>query len=847
MAATLLGTVAAGGYVVGNIGINTDTTDMLSAELPFRQADIEITNAFPQFSKNILIVVDGPSPDLVNAAADLLTARLSGATDLFGFVYDPAGEDFFQQNGLLYQNLDDLYALSDRLALAQPMLGVLWNDPSLVGLFGVLELAIDNGLNGGGAADLNMDFVFDAMAGVVEAQARGAPDRLSWSRLMMGADSSALAGQRFIITQPVLDFESLAPAGHAIDEVRRLAVELDLAGRYGARVRLSGDAALAHEELKSVQQGLGLAGVLSAILVTLLLGVGLRAPSLVVATFITLVAGLVWTAAFATAAVGTLNLISVAFAVLFVGLSVDFGIHFGLRYKEGIDRGDGNGAALAQAAEGVGGALTLSAVAAMIGFFSFMPTSYVGLAELGLIAGAGMFIALAANLTVLPAMLTLWTPGPSPPHLGALGTRKASAFIARHARPIVIGAVGLGLAAAVLLPDVRFDFDPLHLKDEGTESVQVIHELLGDEQVNPYNIQILATELESAKALAAQLAPLGSVDKVVTLASYVPEDQGEKLEVIESTALFLAPSFAAPGRAPPPGDEARGKALNHFHERISTLATMMGGESPVARLATALDGLKSARGFGPEVTSDLDQRLLSTLAPRLKSLRHALGARAVDESDLPPSLAARMVAADGRARIEVYPKEDLRQRASLRRFVEEVRTVAPGAIGAPVIIEAAGEAVVSAFIQAAAIAVVLISILLFTLLRRTSDVLLVFAPLTLAALLTVAASVLFGLPFNFANVIVLPLLFGLGVASGIHLVLRERTERGANDVMLTSTPRAVMFSALTTIGSFGSIALSGHPGTSSMGTLLTIAITLTLISTLVVLPALMALRSKSAP
>ena len=113
--------------------------------------------------------------------------------------------------------------------------------------------------------------------------------------------------------------------------------------------------------------------------------------------------------------------------------------------------------------------------------------------------------------------------------------------------------------------------------------------------------------------------------------------------------------------------------------------------------------------------------------------------------------------------------------------------------------------------------------------------------------MTVAASVLFGLPFNFANVIVLPLLFGLGVASGIHLVLRERTERGANDVMLTSTPRAVMFSALTTIGSFGSIALSGHPGTSSMGTLLTIAITLTLISTLVVLPALMALRSKSAP
>jgi predicted RND superfamily exporter protein len=180
----------------------------------------------------------------------------------------------------------------------------------------------------------------------------------------------------------------------------------------------------------------------------------------------------------------------------------------------------------------------------------------------------------------------------------------------------------------------------------------------------------------------------------------------------------------------------------------------------------------------------------------------------------------------------------------LRRFVGAVRAVALHATGSPVVILEAGNTVVGAFRDAAVLAFVAIAVLLAVLLRRLRDVALVFSPLVLAALLTVAASVLFGLPFNFANVIVLPLLFGLGVANGIHLVLRRRDQGGVTEVMASSTPRAVVFSALTTIGSFASIALSSHPGTASMGMLLTIAITLTLACTLIVLPALMRLDEK---
>jgi hypothetical protein len=208
--------------------------------------------------------------------------------------------------------------------------------------------------------------------------------------------------------------------------------------------------------------------------------------------------------------------------------------------------------------------------------------------------------------------------------------------------------------------------------------------------------------------------------------------------------------------------------------------------------------------------------------------------------DLPPEIRAREIDASGRARVQAFPKADLRDAAALRDFVAAVRDVAPRATGTPVVILEAGDAVIRAFQQAAAISLVLVLALAAVVLRRLRDVVLVFAPLLLAALLTVAATVVFAIPFNLANVIVLPLMFGLGVAGSIHMVLRARDATAPEDLFATSTPRAVVFSALTTIGSFGSIALSGHPGTASMGLLLTIAITATLVCTLVVLPALMA-------
>ena len=845
--ASVLVSAGAAMYLAQNIRINTDTEDMLSPDLEFRRHSEELSQAFPQFSDNLVIVIDGQTPDAADDAARKLAKHLRGSPKIYGRVNDPAGSEFFRRNGFLYLDVDELYRLSDRLAEAQPFLGTLWRDPSLVGFLGMLGLAVDEAAKEKGGQSIEVAAVLAAMADVASAQALGQWRDMSWRRLMSGPSpkgDEATAKRRVLLIQPALDFASLAPAAAAMEGVREAALDLGLTPENGVRVRLTGSAALSHEELKSVEKGMGLAAMVSLVLVIGLLSIGLRSKGLVIATLATLIMGLVWTAGFAILALGTLNLISVAFAVLFIGLSIDFGIHYGLRYKEDIDAGRGHDDALLAAAANVGGALTLCAVSAAIAFYSFLPTDYLGLAELGLIAGTGMFVALFANMTVLPALLTVLPrikkrdPGRKPVEISAV-----QSFIQRHSRTVCLAALVAGVAAASTLPKAVFDFDPMNLRDPKTESVATISDLMADNRTNPYSVTVLSRNLDEARALADKMKGLDLVDGTATLADYVPADQEEKLEIISTMALFLSPAFAQGNAAGIPSSADRKAALAKFRIKLRALAGRS-GESPERNAAVALlqalagmfEVLNPDGGGTNAVIEEFEARLLRALPGRLGALNTALGAEPVTLKNLPADIRDNQIAADGRAKLEVFAKEDLRDRDALARFVAAVRTLAPSATGSSVVKFEAGNTVVGAFWQAGVISVALIMVILIIVLKRLVSAVLVFVPLVLAALLTVSASTAFGLPFNFANAIVLPLLFGLGVAGGIHLVAREREQGG---VYGTSTPRAILFSALTTIGSFGSIALSSHPGTSSMGLLLTISIALSLACTLVALPALM--------
>ena len=853
-----LATGASSFYTVEHLGINTSTSDMLSSELLFRKIYDEYRRTFPNLRNNITIVVEGETPDITEDAAAALAVRLKTEIEEFKFVFDPASDPFFITNGLLFLDEDELADLSDRLADAQPLLAALAEDMNLRGFFGVLNDAIDE-VAKGDEDPSRLIRIFHNISETIEKQQDGTPRPMSWRKMMMGGEVEQDDLRRFILVKPTLDESSLQPARKAVDIIRAAARELDLDPENGVQVRLTGGVVLSQEEMMSVIEWAGVAGVLALILVGVLVIIGLGSLRLTAATLITLVMGLVWTGGYATFAVGQLNLISVAFAVLFIGIGVDFGIQFCLRYREAIGRGQSHEEALRESASGVGGALTLAAIAAAIGFFSFVPTAYLGLSELGIISGGSMMIALFANLTVLPACLTLMPlehqDGMLPAWQGwrkiKWGPKPAPGFLLRHATGISLWALALGVAAAVTyLPRLQFDFDPMNLKDPTTESVQTALDLMKDSETSFYTIQILADNVEEAQNLGQRLEALPLVDHTEGLADFVPQDQEDKLFMIDDMALFLWPALEASPLDKPLDNDGRRKVLSELKMNLEHLIeTPLVGvlDAPARRLVNALTRFEESSLENGQSLEDLEVLLLFSLPERLKKLRQSLNAREVTVEDLPELLRQRKIAADGRTLVEVFPSESLTSNDALKRFVTAVRRVAPNATEDPVILLEGGDAVTTAFRQAGIFSLAAITVLLLIVLQSVIDTLLVLFPLALAAVFTASSSVIFGIPFNFANIIAIPLLFSLGVAYGIYLVLRERSADSIADVMTTSTPRAILFSALTTMCSFGTLAISSHLGTASMGQLLTISLTLALVCTLVVLPCLLACRKRYFP
>lgn len=842
--ATIVLSAASLTVTVQRLGINTDTSEMISRDLPFRQTWAAFKEAFPQLGNQLVIVIEAASADRADEASDAMRAALLKETERFRNVFAPSSDPFFLQNGLLFLDEDELSDLGDRLADAQPLLAKLNADQSLRGFLDVLGEAMDE-IARGGDPPPELAKTLDRVSVTLASVAAGKPVPLSWSSLI---DPAADDGpfRRYITVQPAIDFGSLAPASEAIDRIRDIAREGALRQGDSVSVRITGGAAISTEELQSVSAGASLAGLISLFLVGGLLALGLRSLRLVTAILTTLIVGLILTAGFTTLAIGHLNLISVAFAVLFIGLAVDFGIHFGLRYREEIAKGADHASALENAARGIAGPLGLCTVAAAAGFFAFVPTDYAGLSELGLIAGTSMFIALACYLIVLPAMLTLM-PLKAPIEPLAVGVG-AERWVRRHGNRVVLAAAFVGVAAVAIGSQVRFDSDPIKLRDPDTESVATYLTLLAESRTSPYTSEVLAPSLAEGDKLAERLDALESVDAAVTVSDFIPKDQDAKFEKIDTMAVFLTPLLVGGGTSGSNSDAARRKAVLDMGPKITAAAAALrnGPDDVLAGAVNRLGREVHRLGTDPLRLRVAERALLRYLPSRLQRLKGALDADDVTLDALPDRIRARYIAKDGRARVQIFPAEDLSDPVALRKFVAEVRGVAPDATDSPVEILESGRAVTNAVIQASVTAFVIVTVLLLIVLGSIRGTVLVLAPLLLAAACTVAYTVLFNAPFNFANVIVVPLLMGLGVATGIHLVMRSRL--GDADVLAeTSTPRAVIFSALTTIGSFGSLAVSSHRGTASMGELLTVAIGFTLIATLIVLPALMAvLNGKEA-
>lgn len=463
-----------------------------------------------------------------------------------------------------------------------------------------------------------------------------------------------------------------------------------------------------------------------------------------------------------------------------------------------------------------------------------MPTSYRGVAELGLIAGMGMLVAYTASMTLLPALLSLLKPPDEPHALGYQALAGADRFMKRHRIAIVVVTSVVVLAGLPSLLHLRFDFDPSSLQDPDTEAVATLQQLRGNPQFVFESAEVLKPESE-ADAVAARLSRLPEVGGTRTLASFIPADQQAKLALIAKAATSLDPALHAPPQAKP-SDSDNIAALNSAAKQLQDIAGEGSGPGAAAarRLAKDLEALAAG---DTQLRSRAEATFIEPLRIDLQRISLSLHPQQVTRATLPADLVHQWTTANGLARVEILPKGKTNDTEVVRHFAQAVLSVEPDATGEAIEVYEWGETVTSAFIEAGVLAICSIALLLLVVLRRIGDVLVTLIPLLVAAAATLEICALTGFALNYSNIIALPALVGVGVAFKIYYVMAWR--RGESNFLQSSLTRAVFFSAVMTATAFGSLWFSAHPGISSMGKLLALSLACTLAAAALFQPALM--------
>ena len=826
-----------GFYTAYNLGVNSNTSEMFDDKLPFRQIRNHYKQTFPITEDNLVVVVSGSVPELVRSVSDSIANELKKKSEFFYSVYQPTQEEFFKKHQLLFLDSAELSDLAQKVLKARPMMSFISDNYSLKGLFSFLGLMVrfssPKQLEG-------MTPLFRDMDSVLVATIEGRTSLMSWQNLMGDIPDSYDVGYSFIQVKPVLDYNRLQPVKPAIEEVKRIVSSYN---NGEVSVRITGKKAMAYEEMGSVMDGAIQASLLALVMVSLVLWLGLRSFRLIAATLITLIVGLILTAAFSTWAVGQLNMISVAFAVLYIGLGVDYAIHICLRYRElGQDNLDSR-EAIVISIKDIGPALVLSTLSTSIGFYAFVPTDFAGVSELGIIAGTGMFISLLVTLTLLPSLI--WK-------LSTFSNKKlipansnGGPIVEKYPRYIRTGTFILILVAVWLLPKVKFDYDPINLRDPKSESVSTIRELMGTQSFTPWTLNVLANDSAESVVYAQTLKPLSTVDRVLNIYSFIPENQTPKLAIIDKVQDVFSdmPTVSFDFDEVPINEQV--KAIQDFGALL--------GSPFYSEHAVASDFSKHLAQFGDSVYSleqswktqviqNLQSNLLRSLPYTISGLKNSMEADTVTFESLPKNLKDRWVGINGVLRVQVLPAAGIKSNRELRIFSNQVQHVAPEATGDLMVTIASGDTVVRSFKQAILYALMSITLILLLYLRNIKDTLLILLPLILAGAFTGALTVILDIDFNFANIIALPLLLGLGVDNGVHIVHRAKTNNSGRSLLQTSTARAILFSSLTTLFSFGNLAFSPHRGTASMGLLLTFGVIFVLFTTLVILPAFLPKR-----
>ncbi len=822
--ALLLTTVLAGTYAATEFRMYSKLGDLIRQQGEWKTQWDDYKTQFPMLIETVIVVVSSDSRAEVDFVATQLNKAFLQHQDKYSDVFSPTADVFMRDRALLYLPVDELESVSAGLIEAQPMLTRFAEDPSLRG---VLELIID------GMSNEPAEGFQRVLSSVASASDKSltANESYLWGDEFLTSDKDGLHYAMIFLKGPQ-SFSEKLPNSELLKNVRSEIAALTLPAN--TRVQLTGEVALSHEEIGAAMHGVKIAGLVSAIALIVILGFGVRSLHILMACASMLLTGVIWTAALALLLVGSFNTISLIFLVMFLGLGVDFALHYCLRFNEALYGHEKPAAAIQHSTRSVGGAISLCTVTTAIGFMGFWPTDYLGLAELGIISAAGMLVAGVLTFSFLPAFFSVFgTPSPKRSVDLALSDRFLAVLRPRK-RAVFISLGVLTVAALILDSRMYFDYSVLAMRDKNAESMRAMSELADAGEITDYSMALLSTDFAIDPNLERKLVALPEVDSVRSAHKIIPKYDEDREFILEELRDILWSAIEPSAQQAAPTPDELTTLIKETITAIQYSDSDASNTDDAQRLARSLE-----KALASSNVLLWQKNVLGDMPEQLSWLQNALTTEPPTYEQLPASVRSRLQGQDGRFQHSILPADDIVDVRSLGAYVDRVRAVAPQATGRPVVEQGVGKVVVESFKQALFYAFIAVAFILLLALRNIKYTLMVLLPLMLTAVFTVAIAVLIDMPFNMANILVLPLIFGLGVDNGIHVVDRFRNEGNVEQLVHSSTPRAVLLSTLTTIGTFASLSLSPHVGTASIGVFLTIAVGFILVFSVFLLPLLL--------
>ncbi|MEL0092595.1 MAG: MMPL family transporter [Pseudomonadales bacterium] len=796
--------------------LNSDLGQLIRPDthLDWYQANERFKRDFPQFQQTALVVITGDNARIVAQTARDLSGvlRTSGT---FSSVFAPGVDPFIETHKLYFLSLDQLKEWKKGADYNYPSMLRLADEASLNNL--ALTIADFVTANPGLPLPISLSSGLD----MFEHESPG-----DFSAFYPLVDPDQTSFTELIVVQGIQKLDQPLPNAEIVASLESLIAPFVKAGKV--EIALTGEVVLAHEEIGAALSGIEIAGLLSLILLLLILGLGLRSWPLITIIFVKLLLGTSLTLGLATMIVGSFNTLSMLFVVMFFGLGIDFSVHYVLRaMAEGrIDR-----ASLSHAFRDTSPALALCTVTSAIAFLSFVPTSYRGLAELGLISACGMVIALLLTLFFIPSACLYWTQRQQPRHPARSQQGAKTGFW-----PTQVIAQGILIGAPLLLAlsmAMTFNYSVLSMRDADSPAMRALVKLQEAGLGTDYSIQLLAGNTEEADRLRHLLEQKATVASVTTPGDLVPSEGEAKAGVLaDLETKYLDIEILAPTQSDPSETQAANQMVKDYVSE-SLLGLDQDEAAPLVRLLSVIAQYEQL----PSQRAALEQTFRATLEGELAKLLAMLGARPPSLESLPSTFRSRLISPHDEHLLTISPSIALTDRTRSDRFVADVRSVRAEAAGRTMVEWGIGQVVVDAFAQAIVTTLFIVLLLLFLYFRRLTPVLLVMMPIGLTMIYTLGIAQTMGLSLNMANILMIPLVIGLGVDTGIHLV--HRYENPSTSRATEATHRAVIISGLTTCGTFFSLSFSPHGGAASIGLLLTLAISMLLIISLSVLPFLL--------